>query len=305
MKGPDNTPWTSGHEVNPDGPNGVKPLIVNGQEATECEWKWQAALREGTSYFCGGTLIHPQWVMTAAHCITSTSPEDIDIVLGDFDKDNVGTNESSKNVRRIIAHPQYNSGNFDNDFALIELVEAVSLGNCIGLACLPESGEPIGVVPCFITGWGTLQLGGSQPQYLNEAKVSTTTNEFCNTKYPNSITENMICAQGRNSDNEVTDACQGDSGGPLVCESAGKFYLHGATSWGSGCAGENHPGVWSRISKVLTWIHEHVPRVPSGPGATTTPMTLIPGPPGPPGQPGSDGHQGLPGPPGPDGPPGV
>ncbi|KAK3739891.1 hypothetical protein QZH41_007738 [Actinostola sp. cb2023] len=51
--------------------------------------------------------------------------------------------------------------------------------------------------------------------------------------YPNEIDDTMICAGLQQGG---IDACQGDSGGPMVCETAGRFYLHGATSWGYGCA---------------------------------------------------------------------
>ena len=78
----------------------------------------------------------------------------------------------------------------------------------------------------------------------------------------------MLCAQGSTSSG-ATDACQGDSGGPLVCaEADGSYVLHGATSWGYGCAQEAYPGVWSRVHVVLGWIDEVMTSVPT---TTTTP----------------------------------
>jgi len=268
QKGVDTTPWQSR--------NGVGGLIVNGQQATECEWRWQASLRRGTFSFCGGSLIHPKWVMSAAHCVVSATPSSVTIVLGDHDKDNVGSNESSMSVSRIINHPSYNSGNMQYDFALIELQNRAPENQCIGTVCIPQIGDSdINEVDCFITGWGTLSSGGSAPRFLQEAKVRTVTNANCNTKYPNQIHDSMLCAQGRNSNGAVTDACQGDSGGPLVCERSGKFYLEGATSWGLGCAHADYPGVWARLSQVTAWTNTYVPAVPVGPPGPPNPS---PGP---------------------------
>jgi len=322
VKGVDASPWAETNSIN--------GKIVNGQEATECEWRWQASLRRGTFSFCGGSLIHPKWVMSAAHCVVSASPSSLTIVLGDHDKNQVGNNESTMQVTRIIKHPDYNSGTTSNDFALIELQNRAPENGCIGTVCIPQEGDsPVDEVDCFITGWGTTSSGGSTPRYLQEAKVRTVTNTVCNAAYSGRIDDTMICAQGRNSDDEVTDACQGDSGGPMVCERNGKFFLEGATSWGRGCAHADYPGVWARLSAVTAWTKSYVPAVPVGPpspspgpapspvpapspgpsppsptpGVSTTPV-MFPGPPGPPGPRGPDGDAGPPGPPGPDGPPG-
>ena len=97
--------------------------------------------------------------------------------------------------------------------------------------------------------------------------VFTLSNEQCNVGYAGQITSDMLCAQGTSSGG-IVDACQGDSGGPLVCAGAdGRYVLHGATSWGYGCAAAQYPGVWARISQVLPWVTQHTgvqPGVGSG-----------------------------------------
>ena len=156
LKGSDSTPL----RFSRNGFHG--PKIVNGQAATECEWRWQASLRFPTGgAFCGGALISSKWVMTAAHCVDGATS--FVVVLGDFNKDsNQDQHARTYEVQRVISHETYNSHTFTHDFALIELQEEVEMGDCVATACLPETDVAVGQ-ECFITGWGTLSSGGSTP----------------------------------------------------------------------------------------------------------------------------------------------
>lgn len=282
-KGYDASPWP---ESGSQGDFQVK--IVNGQIATACEWKWQASLRRNGNSFCGGSLIHPKWVMSAAHCLQPPNIHSLQIVLGDHDKDQVGSNESAHTARRVINHPQYQvPSGMNNDFSLIELNTRAPENDCIGTVCVPEAsdGDIGGGVDCWITGWGTLETNGNQPRYLQEAKVTTLTNAACIKQYGSSIHSSMICAQGRDSLGQVTDACQGDSGGPMVCRRQdGKYYLEGATSWGAGCADAKKAGIWARLSQVTAWTDSYVQLSVPVPAPTTTqaptpaPTTTLDGP---------------------------
>ena len=100
-----------------------------------------------------------------------------------------------------------------------------------------------------VTGWGTLQSGGNQPEVLNEVQVTVQTNDQCNSAYGGGITDNMICAADAGK-----DSCQGDSGGPMVVEENGRFALAGVVSWGYGCAMPEYPGVYARVTAQLDWI---------------------------------------------------
>ena len=75
----------------------------------------------------------------------------------------------------------------------------------------------------------------------------------CGKAYPNKIHESMICA---GLDQGGIDSRQGDSGGPMVCESGGRYYLHGVTSWGYGCASPGKFGVYARVKHVQTWLNQ-------------------------------------------------
>ena len=108
---------------------------------------------------------------------------------------------------------------------------------------------------CWITGFGRLASGGASPNALMAASVPVVSRARCDKAYPGKIHDSMICA---GLDQGGIDSCQGDSGGPMVCESGGRFYLHGATSWGYGCASPGKFGVYAKIKHVMSWINKEM-----------------------------------------------
>jgi len=239
----------------------VNIAIVNGAPATECEWRWQIGIRgtdsNQTRPFCGGQLIAPNWVLTAAHC---TSNPNFNVIAGNYETQVNDVNEQSRWAAQVFRHPAYVPKTNDNDFALVQLESAFDITDCVGTVCLPTEGSDVPPdTQCWTTGWGALAQGGVFATVLQEAQVSTLSNEACQATGYNAseITDNMLCAQGRGPNGEIKDACQGDSGGPLVCESdPGIYTLYGVTSWGRGCANETFPGVFARVHEALGWIEE-------------------------------------------------
>lgn len=230
--------------------------IVNGVDAAECAWKWQVGFRYNDIGlpFCGGTLISDEWVLSAAHC--GNFPDFL-VVAGEWKPREKSGNEQNRRAVQFIRHPLYQSTNRQtHDYAMIRVDRAFDFNTCVGSACLPEGDDvPVGS-ECYITGWGTLRSGGSQPDILQEGKVTVLANNNCGDYTTGSIDASMLCAQGTNDNGGIVDACQGDSGGPLVCEAGGVWTLYGATSWGRGCAGANYAGVWARVHFVMDWVNQ-------------------------------------------------
>eukprot|EP00794_Sanderia_malayensis_P005553 gene5553-6238_t len=167
----------------------VQGRVIGGVEAEAHSWPWSVALLRFGGYFCGGTLIDEQWVLSAAHCIygREDQPQFIQAVLGEHDRSVNGKTEQKFDVAKIIPHANYDSRTLDNDIAMIKLKEKVVLkkdkfGNPdkVGLACLPKQGETADIKDlCFITGWGKTKGDGTSSQVLMEAQMPTVTNEKC------------------------------------------------------------------------------------------------------------------------------
>jgi hypothetical protein len=246
--------------------------IVGGQPANPGEYPWMAALVDsGTSnpefgQFCGGSLIDPQWVLTAAHCVfanngTVAPPSAIDVVVGInnlSDGPTAGSSGQRRHLSQIIVHPNYNSNTNDSDIALLHLASAVTLNGTVqtitplgsGNAALANAG-----VDAVVTGWGDTTGNDNYSNELREVTVPIVSNTSCNQVY-GGITSNMLCA-GYAAGGK--DSCQGDSGGPLIVPNgSGGWFLAGAVSFGTGCALPNIPGVYARISPFKSWIDGNV-----------------------------------------------
>ncbi|CAH1775956.1 unnamed protein product [Owenia fusiformis] len=235
--------------------------IVGGNDATAHSWPWQASLQQSTwwssGHICGATLVHPQWAITAAHCVEGSSRNDLQVVFGEHDRTTATGREVTSQIQAIIQHENYdqNGDGFPYDIALLKLSEPVPLGRYIQPACMPKSSNQVFLnEECWISGWGSTQ-GGNDNSVLQELQIPVRTNSECaNSWGANYIDDFHICIG-----NGDIGACNGDSGGPLQCNINGEWVLAGATSWGySGCTTRGYPNVYARISFFLDWIENKV-----------------------------------------------
>ncbi|XP_060114238.1 trypsin-like [Heteronotia binoei] len=218
--------------------------IIGGYPCNPHSQPWQAYVTG--QYICGGTLIHPQWVVTAAHCLS----RNMVVWLGEHNLRNWEGVEQKRFVSRAIRHPGFNSRTLDNDIMLLKLDKPVRLTWIIRPLRLPRQCSSDGT-RCLVSGWGTVSSPqASFPDILQCADVRIVSRQRCEASYPESITDNMICAGILNGG---VDSCQGDSGGPLVCNEQ----LEGIVSWGlETCAQSNHPGVYTRVCKYVYWLQQ-------------------------------------------------
>uniref|UniRef100_A0A672G378 trypsin n=1 Tax=Salarias fasciatus TaxID=181472 RepID=A0A672G378_SALFA len=224
--------------------------IVGGHPAAPNSIRYIVSLQSTSGqHFCGGSLVHRYWVLTAAHC--NIGAERMMIVAGDH-RVNVfeGTEQYAK-PHRLVTHPLYNSSTNNNDIMLIKLRAPMVLNKHVALVALPRQGT--GVIEghvCRVSGWGYSSWGGSQvPATLRTVTVPIVSPARCNSSdsFNGNITANMMCAGYRTGGK---DACKGDSGGPLVC--GGRVF--GVVSWGNGCGDSQFPGVYTAVSRFRRWI---------------------------------------------------
>ncbi|CAG7717861.1 unnamed protein product [Allacma fusca] len=238
--------------------------IVGGSPSSIRDLPWTVALTRGSSWggsgraFCGGTLINSRYVLTASHCVDGQTASAIQVLINEQDMTQSGEAATERySVSSIIMHSGYNRRNIDNDIALLKLSRPVALiaNGPIVPACLPASNSnSFAGVTATVAGWGATSQGSSVSSVLRKVEVPVISNRDCNTqtKYPNKITDNMLCAGFLESGGR--DSCQGDSGGPLIINNGGRKTLIGIVSWGYGCAQPKAPGVYTRVSKYPDWI---------------------------------------------------
>lgn len=262
-------------------PTGQIAHVVGGDPANAGEYPYFVLLGG-----CGGSLISPTVVLTAAHCdpnyyIGRT------VTVGATDRYSLsnGSFQSAEriNVKDAVAHPRYgmDGSNINNDFALLLLSSPYNIESNIKLVLNEEDSVPADGDILDVFGMGTTQEGGNIAESLRDVKVPAISNNQCNAYYFGGVTDKMVCA-GYPEGNK--DACQGDSGGPLVKKVGNTHYQIGVTSWGDGCARENRPGVYARVSKEVAWIKSMVcdnwevqGSDLCGPPAPTAPPTNPPG----------------------------
>uniref|UniRef100_A0A1I8MXH7 Peptidase S1 domain-containing protein n=2 Tax=Musca domestica TaxID=7370 RepID=A0A1I8MXH7_MUSDO len=248
------------------------PKIVGGLEADRHEMPYMVSLTRRGGHFCGATIIHEKWILTAGHCICNglnkfMKPSQIQGVVGlhsisqylnGIHNERDGAAPVQVNFKSIIPHPNYQCTNTKNDIALMELLQPIAFSKYIQPSCLNSdllrSNEN---ELATVSGWGWTnenQAEGDRADVLRKATVRVWNNNACEKSYqlngrPSSvISDTQMCA---GYENGGIDSCWADSGGPLMSK---ENFLIGVVSTGIGCARPGLPGIYTRVSKYIQWM---------------------------------------------------
>ncbi|MCW5253401.1 S1 family peptidase [Streptomyces sp. SHP 1-2] len=248
-------------------------IVVGGFPVDVADSPWTVALSSRDRFggtrsgqFCGGVAVGRTTVLTAAHCVSAAvlgSPPgrtgDLRVIAGRTDLRSAQGREIP--VSRIGVNPGYDPDGNVGDFALLTLSEALPAGSVLGMAAEGDPAYAPGTA-ALVYGWGDSSGAGDYATGLRAARVRVLPDARCEEAYPGGDdrryrADSMLCA-GEEAGGR--DACQGDSGGPLVARGR----LIGLVSWGSGCGTPGYPGVYTRVSAVVTALGGQVPRAAAG-----------------------------------------
>ncbi|MFE5630069.1 S1 family serine peptidase [Streptomyces sp. NPDC056543] len=241
-------------------PAAADSVVVGGQPAQIADAPWAVALSSRDRFggtragqFCGGAVVAPTRVLTAAHClgrdVLGGEPwelADFKVIAGRSALSGTGGREVR--VTGTWISPDYDPTANANDLAVLTLANPLPDSYVITPARAGDPAEAPGTA-ADVYGWGDTTGNGTYASALRAARVQVLPDAACERAYPSGFgtayrAGTMLCAGDPQGGK---DACQGDSGGPLVA--GGR--LIGLVSWGSGCGQAENPGVYTRVSTVL------------------------------------------------------
>ncbi|WP_078892817.1 serine protease [Streptomyces sp. NRRL F-2580] len=238
-------------------------VVIGGKPVRAADSPWVVALASRDRFggtrggqFCGGVVVAPTRVVTAAHCLGRQvlggpveSVPDFRVIVGRTEL--TATDGREIPVRGARVNPGYDPQSNAGDLAVLELAEAVPALHVLPIAEAGHSAYEAGT-EAAVYGWGDTSGFGDYAYALRAARVTVLADEVCGRAYPGDAdgqyrAESMVCAGDSGGGK---DACQGDSGGPLVAQGR----LIGLVSWGRGCGRADSPGVYTRIAPLTGFV---------------------------------------------------
>ncbi|XP_070712025.1 coagulation factor VIIi [Pempheris klunzingeri] len=257
--------------------------LVGSNHCPKGACPWQVLVQLNGNSHCGGVLIDPDWVVTAAHCIHGNTVQTLAVVAGEHNLDVDDGTEQRIPVAMAIAHEGYVPATGDSDVALLRLSRPVSLNRDVVPVCLPTKDlaerELLPVRYHTVSGWGKRTSGGNAESpgtptgapvspFLRTMSVPILQNSQCSQRAQFNFTNNMLCAGYLGGHRE---SCRGDDGSPLVTLYGSTHFLTGVVGWGRGCSQPGYYGVYVNMANFVDWVEGAVKDTPTAPTANDKP----------------------------------
>ncbi|CAF1524349.1 unnamed protein product [Adineta ricciae] len=234
--------------------------IFGGENAIANSWPWMIYYQQrkmcGSDVcygVCSGTLTNANYIITAAHCVTTKNPADITLVAGMHNRMSTteATTRQFRAVQSIHVHPAYDTTTNINDIAILRVSTPFTFNTYIQPACLPGI-EPKPNEQIIIAGWGAQAFAGTVNDILKQA--STKVVDKCDSWRSSLDSSKQICVT---NSIDGSSACQGDSDGPILAQYNGQYIVSGIASYVQDCntkGSTNSPNVYTRVAAYKTWI---------------------------------------------------
>lgn len=241
---------------NPDGiANGVK---VNHTYAKYGEYPWVVAIVQEDTIRGGGTLIHPRFVLTAAHIFKQGNNYVARFGEWDLSEEHTVLPKQIIDIQIILNHPHYQEMGYHNDIALAYLKQNVQFAKHIRPICLPDVSDVFDNNRCTAVGWGKMSPRFDDANILKRVELPVISRKMCKQQFAATrlgpyfqLHESVLCAGAEAGE----DTCKGDGGSGLFCsKQSGSYVLAGIVSWGLSCYENNVPGAYVDVAKFVPWI---------------------------------------------------
>jgi trypsin len=242
-------------------PVGARPAgaVAGGTPADPGEWPWQVLLLVEGGAWCGGSLLAPDIVLTAAHCTDGMDAGAFEVLAGTVEVDGDG---QRRDVAQIDQHEGYDDVEIRNDLSLLVLASPFELGEDIAVVQLADADTTAALAEegdrAVVTGFGATGEIEEPSDVLLEAEVQTYADDRCESLYAEDgeqvFGDTQVCA---GDDRGHIDACFGDSGGPLVVpadDERTEWFQIGIVSWGAGCGQPRRPTIYTEVAAFADWL---------------------------------------------------